>query len=918
MKKLLSWLLVLALCLTLGVGAFASGEPSGEAADASGEAEQSASGEASGGSSGMGGGANLAGMLSMKSYVVENDGSDAVSFEVYGVFKAGGEADAAAYVIDKAADPAALRYTVYADRAMTEEAEGVTAAVADGVLTVSGVATDENTAYYIGSDYEAETVAATVIYVVNDQYEAPVAYALRDGTSISLSEYAPGIASESSSNIYIGANTTLRSAADYGITDPADAAIADWWLGSGVTNAGTTLDEFGDTFYRFELSVDIYRQFQIVIDENTTEASAGGEFVEPTDVNGAMGSNDQFSDSMSATLYAGVWDGIYTVMKDGYLANIDGVDRFEGDLPVDEETLFVVLYNAFTTPWASLNEAGQALAAGLNAATAEEKVAQVKAALGFEDWAIEDYSTQKLAVLDVLKAADAYITVKHYPDAALQAAAEAAGYAVVTDATADLDSLMTGLAAVVVDADAQIEGEDLATAYPTSVFVKDAKVKIADSTIVSSGSNSEPGPAGQSAQELLSVEGSMPAMSTGGYNMTAANAFYRDGFGADLVAWGYDTVIELTTTTGELVISAPSNGSMAGGLFNAFGASILVDNAVAHSGGQHLSNTVYNGTLHYLDAAAIGGGRMFSSDFWGGNVVFENTVAYGGDVTDEPTAVITKNSVFCGTGSMNGYATMYFENALIEGGNFGTQNNTSLVSDAATITLVNSHMIGSSFLTMRRSSRAVATLVDSEVDLSGSVLATLTNAGYGPGNLGEDFNDMFQIYGEIVIYGNDAVNFEGDALTVSVDAGQSLRLYVKDIVGGTIENTGDGSFEIVYGDEYGTLYLNTEIPAAAAVEAAPAAAEAAAGENGEPAGFDASMNAGLDAGAYPHFDEYRDYVAGYILADDFMSGTPAYEDTYAAASPYIAPFIDINPVIGAMDYPDWMNANYPGEAFPAA
>jgi hypothetical protein len=78
------------------------------------------------------------------------------------------------------------------------------------------------------------------------------------------------------------------------------------------------------------------------------------------------------------------------------------------------------------------------------------------------------------------------------------------------------------------------------------------------------------------------------------------------------------------------------------------------------------------------------------------------------------------------------------------------------------------------------------------------------------------------------------------------------------------------------------------------------------------------MNAGLDASSYPHFDEYRDYVAGYIAADAFMSSTPAMEDTYAAASPYIAPFIDINPVIGAMDYPDWMAANYPGEAFPAA
>lgn len=106
----------------------------------------------------------------------------------------------------------------------------------------------------------------------------------------------------------------------------------------------------------------------------------------------------------------------------------------------------------------------------------------------------------------------------------------------------------------------------------------------------------------------------------------------------------------------------------------------------------------------------------------------------------------------------------------------------------------------------------------------------------------------------------------------------------------------------------------------AAVETETAVAEttdAAAGDT--PAGFDESMNAGLDASTYPHFDEYREYVAAYALADSFMasqSGIP--DDIYAAASPYIAPFSDINSVIGAMDYADWMTANYAGEAFPAA
>ena len=49
-----------------------------------------------------------------------------------------------------------------------------------------------------------------------------------------------------------------------------------------------------------------------------------------------------------------------------------------------------------------------------------------------------------------------------------------------------------------------------------------------------------------------------------------------------------------------------------------------------------------------------------------------------------------------------------------------------------------------------------------------------------------------------------------------------------------------------------------------------------------------------------------------------MSSTAAYDDTYTAETPYGTPFIDIDPVIGALDYPDWMAVNYPGEAFPAA
>ena len=790
MKKALSLVLVLALCLSFGTAALASGEASG-------------------------GGSALTGMLSLKSYVVENNGSDTVRFEVYGLLTDGGESDAAAYIIDRDADLSALHFTVYADREMTEEADGVTAAYANGVLTLSGVATDKNTAYYVGSDYPAENVGATVLYVVNDQYAADVVYALEDGTSISLSTYAPGIASQSDSNIYIGANTALFTAGDYGITDPEDAVIANWWLGSGVTNAGLTLDEFGDTFHRFELMFVIYRQFQIVIDQDTTVINAGGAWADPADSNPAQPTNDQYSDATSATIYAGIWDGVYTTMnQDGYLENIPGVAELGVAEPVDEDTLFTLLYNAFVSPWSCLNEEGMAIAAGLNATTGAEKIEQMKAALGMEDWTIANYTTQKLAVLDVLKAVDAYVAIKDGPDAELQAMAEASGYAIVEKAPADIEAMIDGLAARVIAGDTVITGGELATGYPTALFVKDGKVSITDATIASSGSNTEPGPAGKSAQELLSVASGMPATSDIGYNMTTANAYYREGFGAELAAWGEDTVVELTTTTGELVVSGPSGGSMAGALYNGFGASILVKNAVAFSAGQHLSNTVYNGTIHYLNACAIGAGRMYSSDFWGGNVVFENTVSSGGNVTDEPTAAIIKNGVYNGSGQIHGYATMYFENAIIENGGFTTKNNTSLISDTSTVTLVNTIMDGSYLLNAQRASHNVTTLVDSRLELSGDLLAKLSNVYsgeemYTAGNLGDAFYDIFQTQSKIYTYGVNGIFFEGDVLTVDVGTDQKLTLYVSEILGGEIQNVGEGTFEIVYGEEYGVLYLNT-------------------------------------------------------------------------------------------------------------
>ena len=85
-----------------------------------------------------------------------------------------------------------------------------------------------------------------------------------------------------------------------------------------------------------------------------------------------------------------------------------------------------------------------------------------------------------------------------------------------------------------------------------------------------------------------------------------------------------------------------------------------------------------------------------------------------------------------------------------------------------------------------------------------------------------------------------------------------------------------------------------------------------AGEgSGEASGEASPAPAAADDGAYPHFDEYRDHVRDYALADSFMANQPGIPgDIYDAVTPYDQVFQDIVPPIGAMDYDSWLAANY--------
>ncbi len=83
---------------------------------------------------------------------------------------------------------------------------------------------------------------------------------------------------------------------------------------------------------------------------------------------------------------------------------------------------------------------------------------------------------------------------------------------------------------------------------------------------------------------------------------------------------------------------------------------------------------------------------------------------------------------------------------------------------------------------------------------------------------------------------------------------------------------------------------------------------ASSAASGEASGASAEPAAAGET--YPRFDEYRDYVAAYALADSFMANQPGIPgDIYDAVTPYDQVFLDIVPPIGAVDYDTWLAGN---------
>ncbi len=738
----------------------------------------------------------IVGTLSLEKYVVENDGSTSVSVTSYGQFVEGS--------IEPDADFSGT-LSVYLDKELTEPAAGVTATVANGQLTLSGIDTVDNVVYYLSDGVAGHYY--TPFYVVNSQYETSATMTLADGQTLSLSGYAPD---GSTSDIYIGGNQGLMDVEDFSDLDDAtdeEKAVAEWWLGAGVTNGGATLTSFGENYYVFELAVYLYRNFQIVIDDNT---NAEG-FVDPTDFSSAQPVNDQYSDAVGATLPAGIWDGIYTqwVEEDGVarIANIDGVTQLGSASPVDEEVLLVTLYNALTSDYAHLSSAGEAIKTELLAAGAEsneEKMAAVEAALDIDCEAIFDSATsQKLAVLTVLNKLDGCTTA--ITNTSSTTATDENGDTIYVPAS--MEELVTLQTDTTTDPTRDhSDTDELLSTDPTSLYVTNGTIDLTNAPVTGTGDNA-------AATEIVGqMEFAPGPMFASGYNLVAGNAYYRMGVGALLIARGPDTIVNLTSTNGTPVAFAVGNGSMAGILHNSMGGTINVTNGIVYSGGQHPSNTVYNGTVHYEESAVFGAGRQFSSDFWGGNIVFENSVSVGQAFADEPTTVIYKNAYtnLAGIGStsgninVTGLASLYLENSVVDNGAVTFTNNTSGLTDTGSLTLVNTEWNGATLATFTRSDKTVVKLVDSTLNLTGDTIMTasqnITSSIY-EGSTDEQLLDMYEAAAAIYVYGDVEVNTASGNAGFAVEDTTSITLYVSEIVG----DLDTSNITVVYGDEYGVL-----------------------------------------------------------------------------------------------------------------
>ncbi len=499
---------------------------------------------------------------------------------------------------------------------------------------------------------------------------------------------------------YITTNSRLFTAEDFAdmaaATDYEKAAV-NWWLDSGFTNGGDSLHTFGyerDSFHTFELTLFIYRFFGIY-------DNAYGKPMEGF----TIGSEPYFVSLMN-TNGTGIIDDIHCV-----------VPQTSVDCAADMtwQDVLATLYNAMKSAYAKLSPAGVEAASTLPEATGALGKAQAMAALLGVDVANYNAAISKMEAVSLFYtlAQGNYITPMTYPDTdyAIRTAMDVEGSGEPTngnDKTAayevdtflDTDTVLTGSDAVM-----DVDGN-----YNALVVANGANVTLVD-----------------------------PYLST-----TTSNSDYGFGGGAVVMARDKGSLVNLIGTDGSINVNV-NTASSAGGLMPLCSGTIYNKNLHIYSPGTHTSNLTYNGVLWYDNSTILGAGRIFSTDYWGGYIVYNESVSFkeegsGGSVLDETSIVYYKNSYIHGssTSEINGCGTVYYENCIADFDAFYEfHNNTSYWTDTGSLYAVNSTLnFGESFYWDAKAAKSVVTLADSDVVLNDDSIYAVA-LGYTKG--GRDF-----------------------------------------------------------------------------------------------------------------------------------------------------------------------------------
>lgn len=745
MKKLLAFLLCLVLLCT---PALASGEASGNERD-------------------------IRPWPSVQSGVYTAKAGDTeASFLCYGLFDENGD------ITPFAADTVAVTlYDAAEDGAVIIGAEAVYDASRGGWAFSVGLPAENAVAW---ASFDGSLT--TALYIVVDEAEAPqtlynetIASGGVGTGALSLSAYAPIMGVNASDDglyhddyldidivrPYISYNSTLFTAEDF--ADMAEAseeekAAVDWWLASGFTNGGDSLGVFGydrQSFYTFELTLFIYRYFGIY--DNAYGVMMSGY---------TIGSEPYFV-SIQNTNGTGIIDDISAVVPQVSI---------QCDAEMTYQDILATLYNAMKSGYASLSEAGKAAAASLpDAGTAKYKAIAMAELLGIEYPGL----SAKVSKLDAVEifyalAQKNFITSLTYPDTdyAIATSLDVEGAANPSngnDKTAAYDVYAS------ITEDAVLEGEN-------AVFDVDANQ---NALVVSNGA------------KVTLID---PYLTT-----TTSNSDYGFGGGAVLLARDKGTVVSLVGTDGSINVDVET-ASSAGGFLPLCDAAIYNKNIHIYSPGTHTSNLTYNGVLWYDNSAILGSGRIFSTDYWGGYLVYNECTSIkdgtGGSVLDETSIVYYKNSYITGssTSEINGGGTVYYENCLADFYDYYEfHNNTSYWTDTGSLYAVNSVLnMGESFYWDAKAAKSVVTLADSTVTLTDDSEYAIA-LGYTKG--GKDF-----MTSEEMDAGAEAVSYIVKSLTgdaaEQVNGFSILRLYGGSTISG-------GAMKLYIGERY-ALSIETD------------------------------------------------------------------------------------------------------------